>query len=282
MLLDAVAIFAGSVAPATAPVGNCPAGTSHDIITTTEDIKLARALPPINSEIKTEGYGYTISTAITHPHPVCLQANALLATAIAHAIRAGCTACDLYKRVLACAMDMEVEESLLAAVEGAAEAPPADYVHLQGWALVAFRNALWQVLHASNPEDAIIDTVMRGGDTDTNAAIAGALVGAIHGRNAIPERWVKCILNCRPEAGLPHVRRPRPRCFWPLDALELAGQLIGIDWVEDGSICCHHVWNCMLDSDRYISSPCNAIRPIQQRCRSRKSTSGKDTPTRLA
>jgi ADP-ribosyl-[dinitrogen reductase] hydrolase len=50
---------------------------------------------------------------------------------------------------------------------------------------------------------------MRGGDTDTNCAICGALLGAVYGLNAIPERWVNCVLNCRPAAGLPHVSHPR-------------------------------------------------------------------------
>ena len=117
---------------------------------------------------------------------------------------------------------MEVDGSLLEAVRGAAEAPPADYVHLQGWVLTAFRNALWQLLHAPNLEEAVVDTVMRGGDTDTNAAICGALLGAVWGRNAIPDQWTECVLNCRPAAGQPHVHRPRPECFWPVDALELA------------------------------------------------------------
>ena len=57
--------------------------------------------------------------------------------------------------------------SLLDAVLGAAEAPPADYLHHQGWVLTAFRNALWQLLHTPNLEEAVVDTVMRGGDTDT-------------------------------------------------------------------------------------------------------------------
>lgn len=43
--------------------------------------------------------------------------------------------------------------------------------------LTAFHNALWQLLHATNLEEAVVDnTVMRGGDTDTNAAICGALL----------------------------------------------------------------------------------------------------------
>ena len=70
--------------------------------------------------------------AITHPHPVCRQANALFTMAIAHAVRQGCDARSLYEQVVTWAEDMEVDGSLLEAVRAAAEAPPADYVHLQG------------------------------------------------------------------------------------------------------------------------------------------------------
>ena len=42
-------------------VGGCPAGTSHDIITLTEDITLSEALPAINGTITIEGNGHTIS-----------------------------------------------------------------------------------------------------------------------------------------------------------------------------------------------------------------------------
>lgn len=164
--------------------------------------------------------------AITHPHPVCQQANALFTMAIAHAVLRGCDGQDLYEQIVSWAEDMKVDGSLLNAVRGAAESPPADYVHQQGWVLTAFRNALWQLLHAPNLEEAVVDSIMRGGDTDTNAAICGALLGAVHGRNAVPGQWVGSLLNCRPAAGQPNVRHPRPECFWPVDALELAEELL--------------------------------------------------------
>ena len=164
--------------------------------------------------------------AITHSHPVCQQTNALFAMAIAYAIRQGCGAKNLYRQIVAWAEEMDVDKSLLEAVQGAAEAPPADYIRHQGWVLIAFQNALWQLLHAPNLEEAVVDTVMRGGDTDTNAAICGALLGAVYGRSAVPDRWVQTLLKCRPAAGQPNVHHPRPECFWPVDALELAEQLL--------------------------------------------------------
>jgi hypothetical protein len=49
----------------------------------------------------------------------------------------------------------------------------------QGWVLIAFQNA-FQHLAAGRPiEDALIETVGAGGDTDTNAAICGALLGVL-------------------------------------------------------------------------------------------------------
>lgn len=164
---------------------------------------------------------------ITHIHPVCQEANALFAMAITLAVGTGCGKGELYSQVVAWAEEMDARTSLKETIAGAADSPPDDYIDKAGWVLIAFRNALWQLLHAENLEKGIVDTVMRGGDTDTNAAICGALLGAVYGREAVPTRWIETIRNCRPRAGDPRVRRPRPECFWPVDALELAEQLIG-------------------------------------------------------
>jgi hypothetical protein len=75
-------------------------------------------------------------------------------------------------------------------------------------------------------EAALVDTIRRGGDTDTNAAIVGALLGAVQGREAIPAQWRNRVMTCRALAGLPGVRRPRPKAFQPVDALVLAERLL--------------------------------------------------------
>ena len=165
--------------------------------------------------------------ALTHPHPVCLEANALFAMAIAHAVRTGCDARSLYREIVQWAEDMNIDETLLDAAIGASADPPDNYsVPVAGWVLVAFRNALWQLLHAVNLEEAVVDTVMRGGDTDTNAAICGALLGSVEGRNAIPSQWSESLRNCRPAEGRPRVHQPRPERFWPVDAPELSERLL--------------------------------------------------------
>ncbi len=164
--------------------------------------------------------------ALTHPHPVCLQANVLFVMAIALAVKTGIGAFDLYEQIVAWAEEMEVDPTLMEAITGAAQGPPADFVHHQGWVLIAWHNALWRLLHARTLEEAVTATVMQGGDTDTNAAICGALLGAVHGGAAIPTQWTECLQDCRPEAGSPGVARPRPECYWPIDALELAQELV--------------------------------------------------------
>ena len=179
-----------------------------------------------NYPLETVGEWARQDAALTHPNPICLQANALFVMAIAHAIKTGAEPKSLYQDIVNWAVEIEVESALMDAIIGASNAPPGEYVQHLGWVLIAFRNALWQLLHANSFEAGVVDTVMRGGDTDTNAAICGALLGAVYGIDPIPDQWVNCVLECRPEEGRPGVHRPRPECFWPVDAFELTSQLI--------------------------------------------------------
>lgn len=163
---------------------------------------------------------------LTHPNIICQQVNALFVMAIAQVLNTGDTPHKLYQKIKKWAKEMAVNATIINTIALAENSPPQDYIHQQGWVLTAFHNALWQLLNAPNLEKGLIDTVMQGGDTDTNAAICGALLGAVYGIDAIPQQWKNCILNCRPQAGKENVYRPRPKCFWPVDALQLAEHLI--------------------------------------------------------
>jgi len=154
----------------------------------------------VNHDLKLVAEWALQDASITHPHMICQQTNALFAMAIAYVTRTGAEPRKLYDQVVTWAKEMKVEDMLMGAIAESDSAPPADYVRHQGWILIAFRNALWQLLHARSFEESVVDTVMRGGDTDTNAAICGSLLGAVYGRKAVPTQWVECILNCRPAA----------------------------------------------------------------------------------
>jgi ADP-ribosylglycohydrolase len=159
---------------------------------------------------------------LTHPSPLCVDANGAYAAAVAFAIGTGKRAAAIH----AFALEHAHEEAVRSAIAGAKEGAPADYFTNQGGVLTAIQNAFYQLLHAQNLEEGVIDTVMRGGDTDTNGAIAGALLGAVYGRSAVPAQWVDRVLTCRPIAGLPGVRRSRPPEYWPVDAMYLAERLV--------------------------------------------------------
>jgi ADP-ribosylglycohydrolase len=175
------------------------------------------------SSVESASWWARLDAGLTHPHPVVLNANSIYAAAIATAVANNLSAQDLYEFFIESEMEGPVAET----VARARTAPPEDYITQQGWVLIALQNALWQLLHAKSFEEALVDTVHRGGDTDTNAAICGALLGALYGIDVIPKRWVDTVLSCRPEAGAPGVHCPRPIEYWPVDALELAARLVG-------------------------------------------------------
>ncbi len=56
--------------------------------------------------------------------------------------------------------------------------------------------ALWAALRfLSEPEEAIVQAVNLGGDSDTVGAMTGALVGALHGHRWVPKRWYDQLEN---------------------------------------------------------------------------------------
>jgi ADP-ribosyl-[dinitrogen reductase] hydrolase len=164
--------------------------------------------------------------SLTHPHDVCTQCTALFASTISFATSSGEVAQSVYEHARSIAQQRQVDARVQRVLAEARQRPPSDFLRQQGWVLIAFQNAFYQLLHAPSLEAGVINTVRFGGDTDTNAAIAGALLGAVHGVSAIPEQWANSVLNCRASHGAGHVRRPRPEQYWPVDLLFIAEALL--------------------------------------------------------
>jgi ADP-ribosyl-[dinitrogen reductase] hydrolase len=59
-----------------------------------------------------------------------------------------------------------------------------------GYVVHCVEIAFWCAVHRSSLEEALVFLADAGGDTDTNAAVAGALLGARDGEAAIPPRWL--------------------------------------------------------------------------------------------
>jgi len=162
--------------------------------------------------------------ALSHPHPICRAASAAFVAAIATGILGG------DRKAMLAAAYAAVPESEANAVRDRLDLAksgrgPDDFMHSQGWVLLAFQNAFRHLANGTPIEDALIQTVGDGGDTDTNAAICGALLGAAHGSTAIPVRWTTAVLACRPlkEAG---AKQPRPARYWPDDVPLIAEALL--------------------------------------------------------
>ena len=62
-----------------------------------------------------------------------------------------------------------------------------------GYVVHCVEIALWFAYHEPNLERGLIWLANAGGDTDTNAAVAGALMGARDGEGAIPVRWIESL-----------------------------------------------------------------------------------------
>ena len=68
-------------------------------------------------------------------------------------------------------------------------AHPRAFREGNGWVVRALQSALAAVAHATDLPDALERAVRGGDDTDTVAAIAGSLAGAVWGAAAVPAEW---------------------------------------------------------------------------------------------
>jgi ADP-ribosyl-[dinitrogen reductase] hydrolase len=83
------------------------------------------------------------------------------------------------------------------------------------WVVETMQAVLQAVVDGDGFERCVVDVVNRGGDADTTGAIAAMLCGALHGRNALPSRWVKALDPAVRAACIDQSRRllgdPRPK-----------------------------------------------------------------------
>jgi ADP-ribosylglycohydrolase len=101
-------------------------------------------------------------------------------------------------------------EAVIAAVEAVAGREGAEELELlvdtagrtrpidgpdQGFVLFAAGLALQVAAEAPPFEEGLRAVVALGGDTDTNGAVAGALLGALHGRAGLPAVWLERLVD---------------------------------------------------------------------------------------
>ncbi|MBI3049856.1 MAG: ADP-ribosylglycohydrolase family protein, partial [Acidobacteria bacterium] len=145
---------------------------------------------------------------LSHPHPACAAAYAAYAAAIAAGI-IGADRVGMLATAARIAEGHRATAPAIAAALGAARAGrrPESYIRNMGHVAIAFQNAFYHLAHTRDFEAALIDTIRQGGDTDTNAAIAGTLLGAAEERRAIPARWRTVVLGADPSRRSAHDNR---------------------------------------------------------------------------
>jgi ADP-ribosyl-[dinitrogen reductase] hydrolase len=80
-----------------------------------------------------------------------------------------------------------------------------------GYCGIALQNSFYELLNGTSFYESLVNIVKRGGDTDTNGCIAGALLGAFYGKRQIPDKWIRDI----------HLKNPRIRDYPESDQLHL-------------------------------------------------------------
>lgn len=161
---------------------------------------------------------------LSHPSVVCQDANAAYAVAMAHllthpgdtdgALAAATASSNMASSTVKLwlledsALDDHQLDSLL------------DCTHMEGHVRYAFTLAFHFLRRRTAFEDAILYTLQKGGDTDTNAAIVGGLLGALHGTQAIPPFMKDAVLRYDYSSKLGRVR---PFTYSPSRINELMG-----------------------------------------------------------
>ena len=160
-------------------------------------------------------------SSLTHPNPSCGDAVAAYVIAIAALIR-GESRDEAYSRAARWARaDANADVSTWLNLAEADEAVP--YHPHVGFVKIAFVHAMRHLLRGSHYVEALHETLLGGGDTDTNAAIVGGLVGAAVGASRIPQPMRAAVLEADTQAG-----RHRPDFLHPGDVDALADRLLAV------------------------------------------------------
>lgn len=71
----------------------------------------------------------------------------------------------------------------------------AEEIRSSGYVVDTLEAAVWCLLTTDSYKACVLKAANLGGDTDTVAAIAGGLAGALYGYNAIPKNWLDTLLK---------------------------------------------------------------------------------------
>jgi ADP-ribosyl-[dinitrogen reductase] hydrolase len=127
-------------------------------------------------------------SALTHFDGRCRTATLALTLAVAGVVR-GDAPILAARDAVAAALPLEGGEELEFLIDAAGDTRPVDGPD-QGFCLYAAALGLQVLIRGGTFQEELLRVVGLGGDTDTNAAVAGALLGAVAGASSLPRTWV--------------------------------------------------------------------------------------------
>jgi ADP-ribosyl-[dinitrogen reductase] hydrolase len=131
------------------------------------------------------------SALVTHYDPLCEWSTIVVAVCVAVALAGEDIDHDeLADAVEASESPAEVAEAIrFVRGRGLRDLELDDPMDM-GYTLNAMQVGLWAFTKALDFEDTLVQVVDEGGDTDSNGAVAGAVMGARVGQSGVPQRWL--------------------------------------------------------------------------------------------
>jgi ADP-ribosyl-[dinitrogen reductase] hydrolase len=167
------------------------------------------ALIPDNTPVK-------LDCDLSNPDPVVQDCSFVYVTAVRSALW-GFPPVVIWEHIRKTVQTYDV----LAVMEQAKNGLDRDVKPMKGWCLHALYCALYSLFHHTGYQQSQDWIILKGGDTDTNACIAGALLGALYGYERLMEDErtaynFRAVLSCA---------SGRPAEYHPADFEQLCGKM---------------------------------------------------------
>jgi len=130
------------------------------------------------------------SSAITHADPRCQWSCALFNRTLANLLKDVDRPLETAVDALGSQLPDEVREAVHPVLECIRGERSTVELANSGYVVTTLQAGLYHGLTAKSTEEAIVDAVMMGGDTDTIGAVTGAIAGARFGTSDLPDRWM--------------------------------------------------------------------------------------------
>lgn len=156
-----------------------------------------------------------LQSQVTHAHPECGAGCAFVNAAIYGLLHGAEPAQAVAQAVDA--LGDGLPSDLRRTIEDAPRLSREQLLN-SGWVRHTVESAVWGLLTTNSFEEAVVQVVNLGDDTDTAGAVVGALAGAAYGLEAIPRRWREALRGEWP---------PRGRVWREGELVALADRLAG-------------------------------------------------------